>query len=153
MALGTTNISTTLVGTTLGTSSRDVGTLCTHASINKWSKWKPIRLNKVSGITVSDLASVNYGLSPALTSSNYADVAGVKWVYNKPRGGGNPYYEPFRLGDFRNYDHEALPIISDIMLNVKANRTLLQSKVIYRDSPTLRLFSDFARTLLNYFFI
>ena len=130
MALGTTNISTTLVGTTLGTSSRDVGTLCTHASINKWSKWKPIRLNKVSGITVSDLASVNYGLSPALTSSNYADVAGVKWVYNKPRGGGNPYYEPFRLGDFRNYDHEALPIISDIMLNVKANRTLLQSKVI-----------------------
>ena len=28
MALGTTNISTTLVGTTLGTSSRDVGTLC-----------------------------------------------------------------------------------------------------------------------------
>ena len=78
MALETTNISTTWVGTTLGTSSRDVGTLCTHASINKWSKWKPIRLNKVSGITVSDLASVNYGLSPALTSSNYAVVKNIK---------------------------------------------------------------------------
>ena len=32
MALGTTNISTTLVGTTLGTSSRDVGTLCAGSS-------------------------------------------------------------------------------------------------------------------------
>ena len=78
MALGTTNISTTLVGTTLGTSSRDVGTLCKHASINKWSKWKPIRLNKVSGITVADLASVNYGIAPALTSSNYTNIAGAK---------------------------------------------------------------------------
>ena len=32
MALGTTNISTDLVGTTLGTSSRDVGTLCAGSS-------------------------------------------------------------------------------------------------------------------------
>lgn len=32
MALGTTNISTTLVGTTLGTSSRDVGMLCAGSS-------------------------------------------------------------------------------------------------------------------------
>ena len=130
MALGTIKIGSDIVGDTLGTNSDDWGTLCTHPAVNKWSKWKPIRLNKVSGITVADLASANYGLTPALTSSNYADVAGVKWAYNKPRGGGNPYYEPFRIGDFRNYDHEALPIISDIMLNVKANRTLLQSKVI-----------------------
>ena len=43
MALGTTNISTTLVGTTLGTSSRDVGTLCTHPNINPLSKYKPVR--------------------------------------------------------------------------------------------------------------
>ena len=41
MALGTENISTTLVGTTLGISSRDVGTLCTHPNINRWSRWKP----------------------------------------------------------------------------------------------------------------
>ena len=50
MALGTTNISTTLVGTTLGTSSRDVGTLCTHPNINPWSKWKPISYWSNSGI-------------------------------------------------------------------------------------------------------
>ena len=130
MALPTTGISTSLVGTTLSTSSRDVGTLCKHPAINKWSKWKPVRLNKVSGLTVSDLASVNYGLAPALTSSNYAAVAGVKWTYNKPRGGGNPYNEPFRLGDFRNYDHDALPVISDTMVNIVANRTFLSAKTI-----------------------
>ena len=39
MALGTTNISTTLVGTTLGTSSRDVGTLCKSAKVNMWAKF------------------------------------------------------------------------------------------------------------------
>ena len=88
MALGTIKIGSDIVGDTLGTNSDDWGTLCTHPAVNMWSKWKPIRLNKVSGITVSDLASANYGLTPALTSSNYADVAGVKWAYNKPRGGG-----------------------------------------------------------------
>ena len=77
MALPTTGISTSLVGTTLGTSSRDVGTLCTHTSINKWSKWKPIRYNTVSGITATILSNANFGLIPASTSSNYASIAGV----------------------------------------------------------------------------
>lgn len=35
MALPNSNISTTLVGNTLGSSSRDIGTLCTHPNINK----------------------------------------------------------------------------------------------------------------------
>lgn len=127
MALGTTNISTTLVGTTLGTSSRDVGTLCTHPSINKWSKWKPIRQNTVSGITAMILSNANFGLVPASTSTNYAAIAGVKWTYNKPRGG--DYNEPYRLGDFRNYNHAALPICT-IDEAPKANRTFNTSKQI-----------------------
>ena len=42
MALGTTNITTTLVGNTLGIASKDVGTLCSSSLINKWSKNKPV---------------------------------------------------------------------------------------------------------------
>lgn len=33
------------------------------------------------------------------------------WIYNRPIGGANPdpnYFEPYRLGDFRNYDHNAV---------------------------------------------
>lgn len=130
MALGTTNISTGLVAQTIQENSSDVGTLCKSTKINKWSKWKPIRLNKVSGITGSDLASVNYGIVPALTSSNYTNIAGAKWTYLHPRGGGNPYNEPYRLGDFRNYDHNALPVISYTMVGIVANRTFLSAKTI-----------------------
>lgn len=38
MALPNSNITTTMVANELGTSSRDVGYLCTHEGINKWSK-------------------------------------------------------------------------------------------------------------------
>ena len=108
MALGTTKISTTLVGTTLGTSSRDVGTLCTHPAINKWSRWKPVSIAKITGITETDLESIDYGFSIPEYETPYgalnAVLAGAGWDYNKPTGGS---YSPFRLGDFRNYEHFA----------------------------------------------
>lgn len=154
MALGTTNISTTLVGTTLGTSSRDVGTLCTHSAINKWSKWKPIRLNKVTGITESDLATADYGLIPTASSTNYANVVSSKWAYNQPRGG--DYNEPYRLGDFRNYDHGA-PAICGIPASEKANRTFANIKQIgisvNVSGTSLRIgLSDFLGAIGAYYF-
>ena len=154
MSLGTTNISTDLVGTTLGTSSRDVGTLCTHTAINKWSKWKPIRYNTVSGITSTILSNVNFGLVPASTSTNYAAIAGVKSAYNKPRGG--DYNEPYRLGDFRNYNHSALPICT-VQEILKANRTFNTSKQISAainvsgTDDTIGL-NDFTGTIGNMYF-
>lgn len=108
MALPNDKISTSLVGTTLGSGSRDVGTLCTHPNINKWSKWKPVRFNKVTGLTESELRSVNCGLNiPSVSSisqviSTYRGGA-LSWSYNKPRGG--VLNEPYRIGDFRNYEH------------------------------------------------
>lgn len=109
MALPNSNISTSLVGETLGASSRDVGTLCTHPSINKWSKWKPISLNKVTGLTIADLQSADFGLTRPVNNNNYQSVIGVKWIYNKPTGGAS---SPYRLGDFRNYDKNAFAIIT-----------------------------------------
>ena len=113
MALGTTNIRTDLVGATLGTSSRDVGTLCTHSAINRWSKWKPIRSPKIAGLTETDLANATYGLE-VLSGRTYSlframtgeegDI-GVGVIYNAPTGGAQ---SPFRIGDFRNYNHSAV---------------------------------------------
>ena len=42
--LPSTEITTTLVGNTLGISSRDVGILCTSDNINYFSKYKPVKL-------------------------------------------------------------------------------------------------------------
>ena len=115
MALGTTNISTNLVSTTLvGTTSlRDVGTLCTHPAINRWSKWKPVRVAKVQPLVAADLLSVNYGLE-VLKGTSYSlframegeegDI-GVGVLYHAPTGGAQ---SPFRMGDFRNYNHSAV---------------------------------------------
>ena len=51
MILGSAGITTGIVGNAIGSSSRDIGTLCTHNNINKWSKHKPIRYNKVEGLS------------------------------------------------------------------------------------------------------
>ena len=123
MALGIENISTNLVSTTLvGTTSlRDVGTLCTHPAINKWSRWKPIRLNKVTGITESDLATANYGISIPNANGDYHNVSNVGWVYLKPRGVYTGVTEHFRLGDFRNYRHDAEPYLCSGIKNTIDN--------------------------------
>ena len=108
MALGTTGISTSLVASTIGVGSNDVGTLCAHLNVNKWSKWKPIVLNKIGGLIDADFKSVNYGFTIPTYSTPYevlnAILLNTKWTYNKPIGGST---SPYRLGDFRNYDHFA----------------------------------------------
>lgn len=104
MALPDNKISTTLVANTLGTSSRDVGTLCTHQAINKWSKWKPVRLNlNGAGITLQQLTGANFGMQiPSSTTNNYL-IALEDWEYIRPNDASG-----YRLGDFRNYHHTAV---------------------------------------------
>ena len=121
MALGIENISTDLVGTTLGTSSRDVGTLCRHDNINKWSKWKPVKIPKIVGLTEADLISVNYGfnilpysVTDPTSNDNFRDTA--KWEYIKPTGTDS---SPYRLGDFRGYDHTQT--ISPVTVSTSTN--------------------------------
>ena len=109
MALGTTNISTTLVGNAIGISSKDVGTLCSSPAINKWSKHKPVIYPAISttgnwwkavdgncGLSIPEYSNIN-NLVTAITN-------GVTWNYNKPTGGAS---SPYRLGDFRGYAHDA----------------------------------------------
>ena len=125
MALPDSNISTTLVGNTLGSGSRDVGTLCTHPNVNKWSKWKPIRSSKLEGITLSDLVAVNYGLNIVQYGSVTSVVSayginGGLWAYLMPRGGAVD--EPYRIGDFRNYDHSAPPFVGSAAVTRTVNK-------------------------------
>ena len=110
MALPNTNISTTLVADTIGSGSNDVGTLCTHPNVNKWSKWKPVTSNKHTGMTAEDMAATQFGLSIPFFSNRadlisfYTSTPAGTWPYAKPTGGAS---SPYRLGDFRNYEHGA----------------------------------------------
>ena len=105
MALGTTGISTTLVANELGVGSNDVGTLCTSDKINKWSKWKPVSYAAPTSLTLEQLTSANFGLN--VTSNTDLDNP-KEWSYVKPTGGA---LSPYRLGDFRGYNHSAKPFL------------------------------------------
>jgi len=100
MALGTTYISVTLVKTELSESVNSVGGLCTSDNINKWSRWKPTSINKSYGIVDADFVNANFGLTiPVWDGTNQV------WTYTKPTGVSS---SPYRLGDFRNYNHSAV---------------------------------------------
>ena len=94
MALSSTGITTSLVGNAIGSSSRNVGALCSSSLINEWSKWKPISSN-VGTMTLAELKNRNYGIS--ILSANTPDslVTQIKnnsnlgYKYNKPIGGAN----------------------------------------------------------------
>ena len=123
MALPSTGISTSMVAQAIGEGSNDVGTLCKSTKINKWSKWKPISLAKITGLSESDIINANFGLYPqeATQIKNYQwngsnTLAAIQqpplWAYTKPTGGST---SPFRLGDFRNYNHSSLPPVKDVV--------------------------------------
>ena len=114
MALPNSNISVAMVKAELGAATNDVGRLCIHPNINKWSRWKPVRHSTVTVITAAELANVKSGLE-ILEFTNFVDLLDFyrlndndyKFNYQRPRGGSNNPPEPYRLGDFRNYEHAA----------------------------------------------
>lgn len=111
MALSSSNISTNVVKSAIGAGSNDVGTLCTHPNINKWSKWKPVRSSKVDGLTVTDMENLSSGLSRT-------DMYTVKYL--KPTGGAT---SPYRIGDFRNYNHAAIPPVNVEIVKITEQST------------------------------
>lgn len=106
MALGTTNITTSLVASEIGELSTDVGALCSSDKINKWSKRKPyvdtrIFRNDTKYWRRSDVAEnirCGFRIEPE---------ADYVWDYLR-----KSYNCPFRLGDFRGYDHTSRPEIT-----------------------------------------
>ena len=88
MALPNTGITTTLVGQTLGTSSRDVGTLFLHPNVNEWGFNCPD--TGIQNVIWGADESFRETLSP--NSLNYQQFAG--------------YPPGYHLGNFRGYDHD-----------------------------------------------
>ena len=83
-----TGISVTLIKQVIGAGVNDVGKLCIHKNINKWAEFKPNRV-----------AYGNFGFGLMMSDDGY-----WKFDYQRPGGGAS---QPFRLGDFRGYDHGA----------------------------------------------
>lgn len=113
MALPDKKISVAMVKDELGASTNNVGQLCVHPNINKWSKWKPVKHSSVTPISEGQLEAVGYGIKMPIYSNVQAFVNGLTlrpqvlpiWEYEKPIGGTN---SPYRLTDFTNYDKNAV---------------------------------------------
>jgi hypothetical protein len=87
----------------IGASSPDLGTLCRHANINKWAKYKPVRSSVISVMTDADFIAAGYGLSaPAAFYANTQNPDAT-WQYLKPRTN-----DWARLSDFNNYAHNCI---------------------------------------------
>lgn len=119
--LGTSNITTTLVSNELGISTHDISKLCTSPNINMWSRWKPIQATTTSGITEDILTKNNYGISyPIFVSTSsvqdYFDGDQNQWTYSKPT-------DVYRIGDFRNYKHDAVQILTSVKLPTSGSDT------------------------------
>lgn len=94
MQLGTTDVSILNVRNTLGYPSTDLGTLCSCENVNIWSRYKPLR---ASALTLNDT------LRNTITGFKInATTLYLEW--DKPTGGAS---SPYRLGDFRGYNHDA----------------------------------------------
>lgn len=107
MALPTTGISTSLVKATIGAATNDVGSLCSHPNINMWSKHKPVQFPAARGLSEAEFISDNNNWGILFQESSPHNGAGYYLnVYQKPTGGAS---SPYRLGDFRGYNHAAFP--------------------------------------------
>ncbi|MDE6538545.1 MAG: hypothetical protein K2M13_11015 [Muribaculaceae bacterium] len=111
-------VNTTDVSTVLAVASHNIGYLCSnkHGKINRWSKYKPVRLNKTFPDRSTDWwrgSDGKCGLVPVYTN-NHRNIPGMYtenfikngWEYRAPTGEST---SPFRLGDFNKYLHNATP--------------------------------------------
>lgn len=143
MALGTTNISITLVGQTLGLGSTYVETLCSSSLINKWSKYKPVIYPVISTTGITNWWKSVDGYC-GFSIPQYVDIDSLLgdntvWVYNKPYGTIN---SPYRLGDFRGYEHTSV-IPFDVLIpnsiEIGSSGNLIKLRMLTVPSSNLTL--------------
>lgn len=106
-----------------GEPSGDLATLCKSPKINVWAKYKPTVYPSPFPDDWYKSKDGNYGLNITVdnrVSSWSALVAeyskannGYSNIYKRPNGGAT---SPYRLGDFRGYNHKAKPEISDYLV-------------------------------------
>ena len=102
--------------------SSTLADLCTSSRINVWAKYKPTVFPSPFPDDWYKAKDDNYGLNITVdnrVSSWSALVAeyskannGYSNIYKRPSGGAS---SPYRLGDFRGYNHKAKPEIGDYL--------------------------------------
>lgn len=135
-ALPNSNISTSLVANTLQTSSHNVGALCSHENINKWSKYKPLiwPYTNLSNLPVNMQRHQAADGKCGFKDIQWMDVQQILdhylgeglncWEYARPTGGASA---PYRLGDFRGYDHDAPMFLQSTIIKgdeIRINRAI-----------------------------
>lgn len=117
-------VATSDVKTVISEKTYNVGGLCTSNNINRWALHKPVSYPTNAKITIDQIKSVHCGLTPRqitgviggfvdnggadYTEISVEDITNqcLPWSYAKPTGGAS---SPYRLGDFDDYNHSALP--------------------------------------------
>lgn len=155
MALPNNNIYTQLIANTIGVSSNDVGTLCSSMNINKYSKYKPViyandfpdrsgnwwrSINGNCGINITSYTTLS-AMFTALRASS------TVWQYLPPTGTSSA---PYRLADFRSYNHMAsAPLFTNRLADVyyKNNLTVPVSIAINVPDTTELSLSDIGNSV------
>lgn len=103
-----TGITTMLVRNTLGEDTNNAGELCCSPKINMLSRCKPVRSPADSIASNPNWWKTGNGMCGIKipTLSTIRNVTETNWEYERPRGTRD---EPFRMGDFRGYNHNAIP--------------------------------------------
>jgi hypothetical protein len=94
---------------TLFGAGNNINDWCNNGAINKFARYKPVRLSKKELLTNADRQSVAHGItipdvvtSSSITGAAIMDAAANDWEYNLPTGGDNQKY---READFCNCEH------------------------------------------------
>lgn len=122
MILPKTDISIMMVRNALGYPSTDLGTLCRCNNVNMWSRYKPVPFPHDSVNAYPNWWQGNYGrcgINIPDVGSNFDQMMTANWTRDIPAGGSAA---PFRLGDFRGYNHDAKVVIGttltdDVVVN------------------------------------
>lgn len=138
MPLPLTGITFTTVKNYIGAGENDLGQLCKHLNVSKWSKFKPVKYANVApqrgvGSVWWKADSGNCGLNIPIYSTVAAMFTDLRngvetWTYLKPSGGS---YEPFRLADFGGYEKDAIPpfVALDLMPTYYASFSTMRTKL------------------------
>lgn len=158
------------VKSALGASSNDLATLCKHANINKWAKYKPISVGIIRRLVYSEITNAKFGLTPAQNAllKQYSDGstgtavanstilenilnANADWEYNRPSGGTS---SPYRLTDFYapadndssyGYYHDTpqpLSNVSDWSINLSQIRSCANASIGYTSGTESWIVND-----------
>lgn len=109
----------------------------THGKINKWAKYKPVRLANATpdrstswwkasdnycGFKIGTTSNWYYSSAKAIVAAFEANGGDGLWQYLPPTGGSTA---PYRLGDFGGYDHKANPPFSGWTVGVEGTLTFI----------------------------